>query len=94
MRKKDDNMMLSVNDDLLDDLVEDDSEDLILVDFRDLEIEREWILICEICSEDFSDEDSDDDEVKFANEKISKRLLKLVLKIHIYDVKRKSATLG
>jgi hypothetical protein len=41
MRKKDDNTMLSVNEDLRDDLVEDDNEDLILVDSRDLEIEHE-----------------------------------------------------
>ena len=69
MRKKDDNMMHSVNDDLLDDLVEDDNDDLILDDSHDLEIEREWISICEICLEDFLDEDSDEDEVKSVNEK-------------------------
>jgi hypothetical protein len=94
MKRKDDNMMLFVNEDLLDDLDEDDNDDLILVDFHDLEIEREWISICEIYSEDFLDEDSDEDEVKFVNEKISKRLLKSVLKIHICDVKRKSVIQG
>jgi hypothetical protein len=90
MRKRDDNTMPSVNDDLLDDLVDDDNEVLISVDFRDFEIEREWILIYEICSEDFSVE-ALDDEVKFVNEKISKKLSKSALKTHIFDVKRKSA---
>jgi hypothetical protein len=94
MRKKGDNMMLSVNDDLLDDSDEEDNEDLILVDFHDLGIEREWISICEIYSEDFLDDDLDEDEVKYVNEKISKRLSKLVLKIHICDVKRKLVILG
>jgi hypothetical protein len=91
MKRKDDNMTHSVNDDLLDDL-DDDNEDSILVifdDLVDLEIEKGWILIWEICSDDFLDEDSDDDERKCVNEKISKRLSKLVLKIHICDVKRK-----
>jgi hypothetical protein len=83
MRKKDDNMMLSVNDDLQDDLVVDDSEDSILVVFHDLEIEREWISICEIYCDEFSDDDLDEDEVRFVNEKISKKLLRLVLKIRI-----------
>jgi hypothetical protein len=39
MRKKDDNMMHSVNDDLLDDL-DDDSEDSILVILDDSEIDE------------------------------------------------------
>jgi hypothetical protein len=39
MRKKDDNMMLSVSDDSLDDL-DDDSEDSILVIFDDSEIDE------------------------------------------------------
>ena len=85
--------MHSVNDDLLDDLVDDDNEDLILEDSHDLEIEREWISICEIYSEDFLDDDLDEDEVKYVNEKISKRLSKSALRIHIYDVKRKLVTL-
>ena len=75
-------MMHSVNDDVLDDLVEDDNDDLILDDSHDLETEREWISIYEICCDEFLDEDFDD-EAKFVNEKISKRLSKLVLKIHI-----------
>jgi hypothetical protein len=90
MKRKDDNTMHSVNDDSLDDLVEGDSEDLILEDFRDLEIEREWISIYEIYLDEFFEDDSDeDDEVKSVNEKISKRLSRLALKIHICDVKRK-----
>ena len=93
MRKKDDNTMPSVNEDLLDDSVEDDSEDSILDDFHDFEIEHEWISIWGICYEDFSDDDLDEDEVKSVNEKTSKRLLKLALKIRICDVRRKSATL-
>jgi hypothetical protein len=39
MRKKDDNMMLSVSDDSLDDL-DDDSEDSILVILDDSEIDE------------------------------------------------------
>ena len=93
MRKKDDNMMLSVNDDLLDDF-HDDSDDLILDDFHDLETEQVWILILEICLDEFFEDDLDDDEVKSVNEKILKRLLKLVLKILIYDVKRKLVIQG
>jgi hypothetical protein len=89
MRKKDDNMMHSVNDDLLDDLADDDNEDLILEDSHDLEIEHEWISIYEICLDEFSEDDLGDDEAKSVNERTSKRLLKLVLKIHICDVKRK-----
>jgi hypothetical protein len=90
MKRKDDNTMHSVNDDSLDDLVEGDSEDLILEDFRDLEIEREWISIYEIYLDEFFEDDSDeDDEVKSVNEKISKKLSKLVLRIHFSDVKRK-----
>jgi hypothetical protein len=89
MRKKDDNTMHFVNDDLQDDLVDDDSEDLISGVFHDLEMGQEWILICEICLDEFFEDDLDDDEVKFVNEKISKRLSRSVLKIHIYDVKRK-----
>jgi hypothetical protein len=70
MRKRDDNMMHSVNDDLQDDLVDDDNEDLILDDFHDLEMEQEWILIWEIYSDEFFDDDSDDEKQKFVNEKI------------------------
>jgi hypothetical protein len=47
MKRKNNNMMLSVNDDSLDDLVVDD-EALILDDFRDFEIEQVLILIYEI----------------------------------------------
>ena len=52
MKRKEDNMMRSVNDDLLDDL-EVDSDDLILDDFHDLEIEQVWILILEICYDEY-----------------------------------------
>ena len=48
--------MLFVNEDLLDDLEEDDNEDSILEDSHDLEIEREWISICEIYCDEFSDD--------------------------------------
>ena len=93
MRKKDDNMIISVNDDSLDDL-DDDNDDLILDDFHDLETEQVWILILEICLDEFFEDDLDDDEVKSVNEKISKRLSKSVLKIRICDVRRKSVILG
>jgi hypothetical protein len=83
-------MMHFANEDLLDDL-DDETEDLILEiseDLVDLDDENEWILILEICLDEYSGDDLDD-EVKFVNEKISKRLLKSVLRIRIYDVKRK-----
>ena len=86
--------MLSVSDDSLDDLVDDDNDDSILVDFHDFEIEREWISICEIYFDEFFDEDLGDDEVKFVNEKISRKLSKSALKIRICDVKRKSVIQG
>jgi hypothetical protein len=88
MKKRDDSMMLFVNDDLLDDL-DEGSEDLISEVFRDLEIEQEWILIYEIYFEGSLDDDLDDDEAKFVNEKTSKKLLRSVLKIHTFDVRRK-----
>jgi hypothetical protein len=69
MRKKDDNMMHSVNDDLQDDL-DDDNEDLIFEVFHDLEMGQGWILICEIYLDEFSDDDLDDEKQKFVNEKI------------------------
>ena len=94
MRKKDDNMMPFVNDDLHEDSEDDDNEGLILEDSHDFEIEREWISIYEIYCDEFFEDDSGDDEVKSVNEKISKRLSKLVLKIHICDVKRKLVILG
>jgi hypothetical protein len=74
-RKKDESTMHSVNDDLHDDS-DEDREDLILgilVDLVDLEID-EWILIWEICYDDFLDEDFEVDELKYVNEKISKKL--------------------
>jgi hypothetical protein len=40
--------------------------------------------------EGYSEVDLDDEEVKCVNEKILKKLLKLALRIHIFDVKRKS----
>jgi len=87
MKRKDDSMMLFVSDDSLDDS-DDDNEDLILVILDDSEPEV-WILIWEICLDDSSGEDSGDDELRCVNERISKKLLKSALKIHIYDVKRK-----
>ena len=68
--------MLSASDDLRDDL-EADNDDLILEisdDLVDSDDENEWILIFEICFDEFSDDDLDDEEQKSANEKISKRL--------------------
>jgi hypothetical protein len=76
MKKRDDNMTLSVNDDSHEDLV-DEMEVLILEiseDLVDLEMEKESILIWEICLEDSLDEDLDDDELKYVSEKISKKL--------------------
>ena len=66
-------MMLSVNDDLREDL-EDDNDDLIFEVSRDLEIEREWILIYEIWLDEYSGDDFDDEGQRFVNERISKRL--------------------
>ena len=83
MKRKDDNMMLFVSDDLREDL-EVEREGLIFEVFRDLEIEvGEWILIWEIYLEDSLGEDSDDEVLRCVSEKISKRLSKSVLKIHI-----------
>ena len=85
--------MHSVNEDLLDDS-DDDSEDSILEDSHDLEVgSDDLILIFEICLDECSEDDLDDEGQEFVNEKISKRLLKLLLRIHICDVKRKSVTL-
>jgi hypothetical protein len=97
MKRKEGSMMHSVNEDLLDDSV-DDNDDLIFEIFEDSvdsEIESEWILIWETYYDDFLDEVLEDEEgVKFVNEKTSRRLLKLVLKIHIWVAKRKLLTLG
>ena len=71
-KRKGDNMMHSVNDDLLDDWG-DDNEVLISEIFEDLEdlvIEKVWILIFEICLDESFEVDLDDDEAKFVNEKI------------------------
>ncbi|MBR7036727.1 hypothetical protein IKI14_02410 [bacterium] len=76
MRKKEDSMMYFVNDDLLDDLVEVDSEVLILEisdDSVDSDDENEWILILEIYYDEYLGEDLDD-EAKYVNDEISKRL--------------------
>jgi hypothetical protein len=72
MRKKGDNMMLSVNDDLLDDF-DDDNEVLILEifeDLADLVIEKVWILILEICYEGYLGDDSVVEGRKYVNEMI------------------------
>jgi hypothetical protein len=72
MRKKDHNMMLFVNDDLLDDL-EVDSEVLILEIFEDsvdLVIEKVWILILEICYEEYLVDDLEVEEQRYVNEEI------------------------
>jgi hypothetical protein len=83
MRKKDDNMMHSVNEDLLDDS-DDDSEDSILEDFHDLEVgSDDLILIFEICLDECSEDDLDDEDREFVNEKISKKLSKSRLRIRI-----------
>ena len=91
MKTKDSNMMLFVSDDLHDDS-DDELDDLIseiFDDLADFEIEKVWIFIFEIYLDEFSEDDLGDDEVKSVNEKISKRLLKLALKMHIYDVKKR-----
>ena len=69
MKRKDLNMMLFVNDDLLDDLVEVD-EALISVDFDDFEIEQVWILIFEIYFDEYFDDDLADEELRLESEKI------------------------
>ena len=68
MKKRDSNMMLFVNDDLVDDLVERD-EVLILVDFDDLVIEQVLILIFEIYFDEFFD-DLVVEDLELKNEKI------------------------
>ena len=76
MKRKGDNMMHSVNDDLLGDL-DEDNEVLIFEiseDSVDLVIEEVWILIFETCLDEYLEDDSDDDELKFVNERIWKRL--------------------
>ena len=61
-------MMLSVNDDLLDDLV-DDNEVLILVILDD-SVDEQLILILGICLDEYLDDDLEVDEVKYVSEKI------------------------
>ena len=66
-------MMHFVNDGLLDDLVEVDSEVLILEisdDSVDLDDENELISIFEIYYDEFFDDDLDDEEVKYVNDEI------------------------
>jgi hypothetical protein len=76
MRKKDDSMMLSVNDDSHDDLVDDNEVSIseISEDLVDSEVEKAWILILEIYLDEYLVDDLVDDEVECVNEKISKRL--------------------
>jgi hypothetical protein len=85
MRKKDDNMMLFVSDDLQGDLG-DDNEDLIfeiLDDLVGLVEGNEWISIWEIYCDDFLGDDLGEDEQRYVSEKILKKLSKSVLKIRI-----------
>ena len=72
MKRKDDSMMLSVNDDLREDL-DDDSEVLISEILGDL-LDEQLILILGIYLVEYFEVDSDDEEVKYVNEKILKKL--------------------
>jgi hypothetical protein len=72
MKRKEDNMMLSVNDDSHDDLV-DEMEGLISEIFDDL-VDDQLTLIFETCLVEYFEVDLVDDEVKYVNEKISKKL--------------------
>jgi hypothetical protein len=72
MKRKDDNMTHSANDDSHDDF-DDDHEVLILEiseDLVDLVTEKVWILISEIYLEEFFDEDLVEENQKFVNERI------------------------
>ncbi|MBQ5944965.1 hypothetical protein IJL65_00745 [bacterium] len=72
MKRKEVSMMLSVNEDSLDDS-DDDSEVLILEisdDLVDSEIEKALILILEICLDEYFDDDLVDDERRCVNERI------------------------
>jgi hypothetical protein len=72
MKRKGDNMMHSVNDDLLEGS-EDEMEVLIFEISDDSEGEL-LILIFEIYLVESSEEDLVDEEVRYTNEKISKKL--------------------
>jgi hypothetical protein len=72
MKRKEDNMMLSVNDDSHDDLV-DEIEGLISEIFDDL-VDDQLTLIFETCLVESFEVDLVDDEVKYVNERISKKL--------------------
>jgi hypothetical protein len=72
MKRKEDNMMLSVNDDSHDDLV-DEIEGLISEIFDDL-VDDQLTLIFETCLVEYFEVDLVDDEVRYVNEKISKKL--------------------
>jgi hypothetical protein len=72
MKRKEDNMMLSVNDDSHDDLA-DEIEGLISEIFDDL-VDDLLTLIFETCLVEYFEVDLVDDEVKYVNEKISKKL--------------------
>jgi hypothetical protein len=72
MKRRGDNMMLSVNDDSLDDF-DDDSEVLILEiseGLVDSVIEKVWILIFEICFDEYLVDDLVVEEQKCVNEMI------------------------
>jgi hypothetical protein len=72
MRKKEVNMMLSVNDDSLDDF-DDDREVLILEileDSVDLVIEKVWILILEIYFDEYLVDDLGVEGQRYVNEMI------------------------
>jgi hypothetical protein len=72
MKRKDDSMMLFVNDDLREDL-DDDSEVLILEILDDLMVDPS-ILILEIYLVEYFEVDLDEGEVKYVSERISKKL--------------------
>ena len=72
MKRKGDNTMHSVNDDSHDDSV-DDNEDLISEISDDL-VGELLTLIFEICLVESFEVDSVDDEARYVNERISKKL--------------------
>jgi hypothetical protein len=72
MKRKGDSMTLSVNDDLHDDLAEDDEASTLVIfdDLVDFEIERRWILIFEICYDEYLEDDLVEEVVKLEGERI------------------------
>ena len=68
MKRKNDSMMLSVNDDLLDDSVAE--HEVLILEIFDDSVDDLLILISEICFDESFEDDLDDEVQKFVNEKI------------------------